>query len=97
MDIEKTIQFLVETAAQHDARLAEIEKGNQVLQQAVLALVQNQASLQAAIEESRKSAEETRKSVEETRKSLRVLDEKTDQRIAALVTAVAKLVELRTS
>lgn len=36
MDIEATIQFLMETAPQHDARLAEIERNNVLIQQAVL-------------------------------------------------------------
>ena len=48
--------------------------------------MQNQVSL-------RGSLEATRKSVEETRKYLRELGEKTDQRIGALVSAVAKMVE----
>ena len=65
----------------------DIEKKS-LLQQAVLALVQNQASL-------RDSIEETRKSVEETREYLRELGEETDQRIGVLVAAVDKMVETR--
>jgi hypothetical protein len=35
MDVEKTMQFLIESAPQHDARLAEIETNNVLIQRAV--------------------------------------------------------------
>jgi chromosome segregation ATPase len=88
MDVEKTIQFLVETAAQHDARMAELEKGMLDVKQALLFLVENQVKLQSSIES-------LKSSVEETRGSLRELGEKTDQRIGNLVSAIGKLAEQR--
>ena len=53
MDVEKTMQFLMETAARRDARLAEIERNNVLIQHAVLGLTEHQGVLQTALEPSR--------------------------------------------
>ena len=88
MDIEKTIQFLMDNAAAHDARLAEIERNSLILQRAMLGLTEHQGSLQSALER-------TEKQIAETQKALRELGEKTDERIAKLVSAIAKLSDQR--
>ena len=48
MNVEKTIEFLVENAAAHDSRLNRLEK-------AVLRLTENQIFLQSAVKETQKS------------------------------------------
>ena len=99
MDIEKTIQFLTETAAQHDARLAEIEKNlaemqknNVLIQQALLGLAEHQSVMQTGLEETQKIL---RDSQIETDRRLRELGQDTDRRIAQLVSAIAKLIDGR--
>ncbi len=79
MDVERTIQFLTENAAAHDARLAMIEKS-------VDRLSANQELLQ-------KSQEQTERYLRETQQVLRELGVKTDERISALVVAIARFVE----
>lgn len=93
MDIEKTIQFLVENAAAHDTRLDRLER-------AVLGLTEHQGFLQSSLEETQSLVLETQKQMLamekqmlQVQKSLHELGEKTDQRIASLVTAIAKLAE----
>jgi len=86
MDIEKTIQFLVENAAAHDTRLDRLER-------AVLGLTEHQGFLQSALEQTQSLMLQTQKQVLQTQKSLQELGEKTDQRIASLVSAIAKLAE----
>jgi flagellar biosynthesis/type III secretory pathway protein FliH len=88
VDVEKTMQFLMETAAQHDARLAEIEKNNVLIQRAVLGLTEHQSLMQTALEETQKLLRETQI---ETDRRFR----ETDRRITQLVSAVAKLAEQR--
>lgn len=99
MDVEKTMQFLMETAAQHDARLAEIEKNNVLIQRAVLGLTEHQSLMQTALEETQKLLRETQietdRRFRETDQRLRELGEDTDRRITQLVSAVAKLAEQR--
>ena len=86
MDIEKTIQFLVENAAAHDIRLDRLER-------AVLGLTEHQGFLQSSLEQTQSLMLETQKQILQTQKSLHELGEKTDQRIASLVSAIAKLAE----
>lgn len=86
MDIEKTIQFLVENAAAHDIRLDRLEK-------AVLGLTEHQGFLQSSLEQTQSLMLETQKQILQTQRSLQELGEKTDQRIASLVSAIAKLAE----
>jgi predicted nucleic acid-binding Zn-ribbon protein len=100
MDIEKTIQFLVENAAAHDIRLDRLER-------AVLGLTEHQGFLQSSLEQTQSLVLETQKQMLamekqmiaiqqqflQTQKSLHELGEKTDQRIASLVSAIAKLAE----
>jgi predicted nucleic acid-binding Zn-ribbon protein len=86
MDVEKTIQFLIEQAAAHDARLATIER-------AVLVLIEGQTQLQASLRETQESVKKTQESVAETQKAIRALSEKTDERFGAMASAIAKLVE----
>jgi len=93
MDIEKTIQFLVENAAAHDIRLDRLER-------AVLGLTEHQGFLQSSLEQTQSLVLETQKQLLameqqslQTQKSLHELGEKTDQRIASLVSAIAKLAE----
>jgi predicted nucleic acid-binding Zn-ribbon protein len=86
MDIEKTIQFLVENAAAHDIRLDRLER-------AVLGLTEHQGFLQSSLEQTQSLMLETQKQLLQTQKSLQELGEKTDQRIASLVSAIAKLAE----
>lgn len=93
MDIEKTIQFLVENAAAHDIRLDRLER-------AVLGLTEHQGFLQSSLEETQSLVLETQKQMLawqqqflQMQKSLHELGEKTDQRIASLVSAIAKLAE----
>lgn len=100
MDVEKTIQSLLENAAAHDARIEALERTSAVIQEAVLRLTEHQIRLSEHEEHLDKSLDrleatvyETQESVRELRQSLRALDDRTDQRIAALVTAVAKLAE----
>ena len=95
MDIEKTIQFLTGIAAQHDERLAKIEvnfakieDNNLLIQQALLRLVENQNVLQTSLET-------TQRMIRDTQTAMKELDEKTDRRISNLVSAIAKLSELR--
>ena len=83
MDVEKTIQFLVENAAAHDVRLNRLER-------AVLRLTENQTFLQSALKE-------TQKAVQDTQKSLRALGERTDERIAKLVRAITVLSKQRSN
>jgi hypothetical protein len=77
MDVEHTIRFLTETAASHDARLAEMEKNNVLIQEALLRLVEHES--------------ETRNMIRDVGKELRELGKKTDERIGKLVSAMAKL------
>jgi len=86
MDIEKTIQFLVENAAAHDIRLDRLER-------AVLGLTEHQGFLQSSLEQTQSLMLETQKQILQTQKSLHELGEKTDQRIASLVSAITKLAE----
>ena len=86
MDIEKTIQFLVENAAAHDTRLDRLER-------AVLGLTEHQGFLQSSLEETQSLVLQTQKQLLQTQKSLHELGEKTDQRIANLVSAITKLAE----
>jgi chromosome segregation ATPase len=93
VDIEKTIRFLVENAAAHDTRLDRLER-------AVLGLTEHQGFLQSSLEQAQSLMLETQKqmlAIEQqflqTQKSLHELGKKTDQRIASLVSAIAKLAE----
>lgn len=86
MDIEKTIQFLTENAAAHDTRLDRLER-------AVLGLTEHQGFLQSSLEQTQSLMLQTQKQMLQTQKSLHELGEKTDQRIAGLVSAIAKLAE----
>jgi hypothetical protein len=92
MDVEKTMRFLMETAAQHDARLA-------LIQQAVLGLAEHQSVMQSALEETQKLLRETQletdRRLRETDQRLRDFGENTDRRIAQVVSAIAKLAETR--
>jgi hypothetical protein len=92
MDVEKTMRFLMGTAAQHDARLAEIERNNVLIQQAVLGLTEHQGVLQTALEQTQKILRDTQI---ETDRRLRELGENTDRRIAQVVSAIATLAETR--
>ena len=89
----------METAAQHDARMAEIERNNVLIQQAVRGLTKHQGVMQTALEETQKLLRETQietdRRLRETDQRLRDLGENTDRRIAQLVSAVAKLAEQR--
>jgi hypothetical protein len=106
MDVEKTMQFLIESAAQHDARLAEIEKNNVLIQRAVLGLAEHQGVMQTALEETQKLLRETQIETDrrlretdhrlrETDHKLRELGEVTDRRIGQLVVAIGQLAEHR--
>jgi len=106
MDVEKTIQFLMETAAQHDARMAEIEKNNVLIQKAVLGLAEHQSVMQSALEETQQLLRATQLEtdrrlreagdrIREAGDRLRELGENTDRRIGQLVSAMAKIVEQR--
>ncbi len=101
MDIEKTIQFLIENAAQHDARIAAAEKNAVTLGDALLRLTsvvetvtENLASFQEATE---RAAEESRKARDELRREMRERDTALDERIAKLVSAIAALASGRGS
>jgi hypothetical protein len=88
------MQFLMETAPQHEARLAEIERNSVLIQQAVLGLTEHQGVLQSALEQTQTLLRDTQV---ETDRRLRELGENTDRRIAQLVSAVAKLADNRPS
>ena len=90
MDVEKTIQFLLDNAAAHDAQLTALEKNSVLIQQALLHLAQSQKKLETTVVESQRSLQQ---SIQETQRALRELGEKTDERIASLVSAIAKLAE----
>ncbi len=106
MDVEKTMQFLMETAAQHDARMAEIERNNVLIQQALLGLTEHQSVLQSSLEETQRILRETQletdrrlretdQRLRETDQRLRDSGEHLDQRITRLVSAIAKIAENR--
>jgi predicted nucleic acid-binding Zn-ribbon protein len=86
MDVERTIQFLIEPAAGHAARLATIGR-------AVLALIDGESQLQASLKKTQESALKTQESIQEMRKTIRLPSEKTDERFGAMANAIAKLVE----
>ena len=50
MDVERTIQFLIANAAQHDARLAALESGMLGLNSVVQTLAQNTLTLTGSVE-----------------------------------------------
>ena len=86
MDIEKTMQFLMENAAAHDARLANLEN-------LVTRLTEHQVFLQSAVEETQKSLLETQRLVQKMTIDLSNLGEQTDRRIADLTRAIATFIE----
>ena len=71
MDVEKTIQFLLDSAPEHDARLSAIEKG-------VLGLTEHAGFMQSLIEEMQKSLVATQDSLRKTNQALHDLGVKTD-------------------
>ena len=89
MDVEKTIQFLTENAAAHDVRLATIER-------AVLSLTDIVRDLAQKTDERFRQTDERFRQTDErfrqTDERVRQLAEKTDERIAALVSAIGKLI-----
>ena len=92
MDVEKTIQFLLDHAAEHDTRLSAIEK-------ALLGLTEHAGFMQSLIEEMQKSLVATQRTLEDslrkTNQALHDLGVKTDERIGNLVRAIAVLAEQR--
>jgi len=83
----------METAAQHDALLAEIERNSVLIQRAVLGLT-HQGVLQTALEETQKLLRDTQVA---TDRRLRELGEDTDRRIAQLVSAITAVAQNRPS
>jgi hypothetical protein len=101
MDIEKTIQFLVENAAQHDARIAAIESNMLTLTVVVKGLADRMAEHEQITREQdarsrQRDAELDARSREQDAKS-RERDAALDERISKLVSAVAALVNGRSS
>ena len=74
MEIEKAIQFLTDSAAGHDARLAAIQSNLLTLTKVVKALADNQAELQREMRERDAQSRER--------------DAKLDDRVAKLVSAI---------
>jgi len=95
MDIEKTIQFLTSTAAQHDARLAKAEEIIVKIDERIVIMEDNNILIQQALLRLAEQQEKTKKVVDETRIDMRRLEEQTDRRIADLVSAIAKYIESR--
>lgn len=87
MDVEKTIQFLIENAAQHDARIAAIENNMLTLTVVVKGLADNMREQDARSRQ--RDAELDAKSRER--------DAALDGRISKLVSAIAALVNGRSS
>ena len=83
MDVEKTMQFLIENAAQHDARLATLENGLITLASITKTLADN------LLEHERITREQDAKSRER--------DAKLDERIDKLVSAIGALVNGRSN
>ena len=79
MDVEKTIQFLIENSAQHDARIAALQNALITLTSVVKTLADNATAFQEA----------TYRSMDEMRREMRERDAKMDERIGKLVSAIA--------
>ena len=99
MDVEKTIQFLVENAAQHNARLATLENNLITLTSVVKTLAETQAGFKRDMDEMR---EEMRERDAKSRERDALLDARSrerdaalDERISKLVSAIAALVNGR--
>ena len=99
MDIEKTIQFLVENAAQHDARIAVLEKNAIILQNSLMTLT---SAVQAFHEDVAGFQQRTEKAMEDLRREMRQRDAESralsrerdaalDERISKLVSAIAAM------
>ena len=81
MDVEKTMQFLIENAAQHDARLSALESGLITLSSVMKTLADN------LLEHERITREQDARSRER--------DLRLDERIDKLVSAIGALVSGR--
>jgi hypothetical protein len=83
MDVEKTIQFILESAAQHEARLATLENGLIALSSVTKTLAD------ALLEHERITREQDARSRER--------DARLDERIDKLVSAIGALVNGRSN
>ena len=92
MDVEKTIQFLIENAAQHDARLAALENNNLTLGNALITLTAIVKALADNLAEHERITQAERARLDaESRKR----DAELDERINKLVSAIAALPRAR--
>ena len=98
MDVEKTIQFLIENAAQHDARIAAAERNIVILGDSLIAFT-------SAVQEFRRANQEA---MDELRREMRARDAESraqsrerdavlDERISKLVSAIAALANGRSN
>src|SRR5437016_620286 len=92
MDVEKTIQFLVDNAAQHDARLATLENSLITVASVVKTLAEAQAEFRR---DTQAAMEQMRKEIRELDAESRARDAALDERISKLVSAIAALVNGR--
>jgi hypothetical protein len=95
MDVEKTIQFLIENAAQHDARIAAAERNIVILGDSLITLTSMVKRLVESQEEFKRhtqaAADEMRKEMRERDAQSRERDAALDERISKLVSAIAAL------
>ena len=98
MDVEKTIQFLVENAAQHDARISAIESNMLTLTSVVKGLADRMVEHERITRErdAELDARSRQRDAELDAKS-RERDAALDARIGKLVSAIAALVNGRSS
>jgi len=92
MDVEKTIQFLIGNAAQHDARIAAAEKSIVILADSLVTLT---SVVKALSEDTAEFKRATHNAMDELRKEIRERDAALDERISKLVSAIAALVNGR--
>jgi hypothetical protein len=91
VDAEKTIQFLLENAAQHDNRLAAIETNMLAIESNILTLGNGLISLTAVVKTLADNLVHLEKIAEEHEIESRDRDAALDARIGKLVTAIAAL------
>jgi len=91
MDVEKTIQFLIETAAQHDERLAAIETSLLTLGNGLINLTAVVRTLAETVEATHKEIDRFRDQMLARDAQSRERDRILDERISKLVSAIAAM------
>ena|SRR5713101_7041634 len=94
MDVEKTIQFLIGNAAQHDARIAAAEKNIVTLGNSLITLT---SVVKTLAETTHAAMEEMRERDARLDAMSRERDAALDERISKLVSAIAALVNGRSN